>query len=77
MSKPTLSPTLSMVGNTLNVQSQYEYILALGVIGAFGFGFGTGANDVANAFGTRYVCNLQSFVLSLCLVKLINPISIF
>ena len=55
--KPTLSPTLSMVGNTLNLQTQYQYILALGVIGAFGVGFGTGANDVANAFGTRYVVN--------------------
>ena len=53
--KPTLSPTLSMVGNTLNLQTQYQYVLALGVLGAFGFGFGTGANDVANAFGTRCV----------------------
>jgi hypothetical protein len=49
MSSPAQPPTY--VGNT-NVRQQFEYIVALGVIGAFGFGYGTGANDVANAFGT-------------------------
>jgi len=49
MSSPTQPP--NFIGNT-NVRGPYEYILALGVIGAFGFGYGTGANDVANAFGT-------------------------
>ena len=49
MSSPGAAPTY--VGNT-NVRGQFEYIVALGVIGAFGFGYGTGANDVANAFGT-------------------------
>lgn len=49
---PTYSPTVNLVGNTDNVQWQYTYILVIGVFGAFGFGFGTGANDVANAFGT-------------------------
>jgi len=39
-----------MVASVL--QPQYEYMLAIGIIGALGFGYGTGANDVANAFGT-------------------------
>mmetsp|Transcript_15258 Transcript_15258/g.15398 ORF Transcript_15258/g.15398 Transcript_15258/m.15398 type:complete len:520 (+) Transcript_15258:46-1605(+) len=31
---------------------KWEYIVVLSAFGAWGFGFGTGANDVANAFGT-------------------------
>jgi len=34
------------------VLHQYLWIVVTGAIGAFGFGWGTGANDVANAFGT-------------------------
>ena len=49
MSSPTQPP--NFIGNT-DVRGPYAYILALGIIGAFGFGYGTGANDVANAFGT-------------------------
>jgi len=32
--------------------SEYLWIFIVGTIGAFGFGWGTGANDVGNAFGT-------------------------
>jgi len=32
--------------------AEYEWILVLGSFAAFIFGFGTGSNDVANAFGT-------------------------
>jgi sodium-dependent phosphate transporter len=32
--------------------SEYVWIFVVGSLGAFGFGWGTGANDVANAFGT-------------------------
>lgn len=32
--------------------SEYAWIFIVGSLGAFGFGWGTGANDVANAFGT-------------------------
>ena len=31
---------------------QYTWLIVVGSLGAFGFGWGTGANDVANAFGT-------------------------
>lgn len=31
---------------------QYVWLIVVGSLGAFGFGWGTGANDVANAFGT-------------------------
>jgi sodium-dependent phosphate transporter len=31
---------------------RYEWIIVTGALGAFGFGWGTGSNDVANAFGT-------------------------
>ncbi|GBF87500.1 sodium phosphate symporter [Raphidocelis subcapitata] len=31
---------------------QYAWLVVMGAFGAFGFGWGTGANDVANAFGT-------------------------
>lgn len=31
---------------------QYLWLVVVGSLGAFGFGWGTGANDVANAFGT-------------------------
>ncbi|MCO5610642.1 hypothetical protein L7F22_064881 [Adiantum nelumboides] len=34
------------------VLSQYLWLVVVGALGAFGFGWGTGANDVANAFGT-------------------------
>jgi phosphate/sulfate permease len=30
----------------------YQYILVVGAFAAFLFGWGTGSNDVANAFGT-------------------------
>lgn len=32
--------------------SQYTWLVVVGSLGAFAFGWGTGANDVANAFGT-------------------------
>jgi len=32
--------------------AEYTWIFIVGSLGAFGFGWGTGANDVANAFGT-------------------------
>jgi sodium-dependent phosphate transporter len=32
--------------------NRYTWILVTGAFGAFGFGWGTGSNDVANAFGT-------------------------
>jgi len=32
--------------------TQYVWIVVYGALGAFGFGWGTGANDVGNAFGT-------------------------
>jgi hypothetical protein len=31
---------------------QFTWIVVYGALGAFGFGWGTGANDVGNAFGT-------------------------
>eukprot|EP01041_Mallomonas_annulata_P007452 gene7452-15239_t len=31
---------------------KYDYIVVIGAFGAFIFGYGTGSNDVANAFGT-------------------------
>lgn len=34
------------------VLGQYLWLVVAGALGAFGFGWGTGANDVANAFGT-------------------------
>nr|WNH14458.1 phosphate transporter B 1;2 [Pteris ensiformis] len=34
------------------VLDEYLWLVVVGAIGAFGFGWGTGANDVANAFGT-------------------------
>jgi len=49
---------------------KYEYILAIGTIGALGFGYGTGANDVANAFGTSVgsgaLTNRQACFLAAC-----------
>lgn len=32
--------------------SEYVWLIVVGSMGAFGFGWGTGSNDVANAFGT-------------------------
>ena len=34
------------------LSGRYTWILVTGALGAFGFGWGTGSNDVANAFGT-------------------------
>jgi sodium-dependent phosphate transporter len=34
------------------VMPEYVWLVVVGAFGAFGFGWGTGANDVANAFGT-------------------------
>ncbi|KAG6552745.1 hypothetical protein Mapa_005693 [Marchantia paleacea] len=34
------------------VLEEYKWLVVMGAIVAFGFGWGTGANDVANAFGT-------------------------
>ncbi|KAI5056829.1 hypothetical protein GOP47_0028647 [Adiantum capillus-veneris] len=34
------------------VLNEYLWLVVVGALGAFGFGWGTGANDVANAFGT-------------------------
>jgi solute carrier family 20 (sodium-dependent phosphate transporter) len=34
------------------ISGRYTWILVTGALGAFGFGWGTGSNDVANAFGT-------------------------
>nr|WNH14450.1 phosphate transporter B 1;2 [Pteris vittata] len=34
------------------VLGEYLWLVVVGALGAFGFGWGTGANDVANAFGT-------------------------
>jgi sodium-dependent phosphate transporter len=51
-------------------QPQYEYIVAIGVIGALGFGYGTGTNDVANAFGTFVgsgaLTNRQACAMAAC-----------
>ena len=36
----------------VNTKGQWTWMVVVGAFGAFGFGWGTGANDVANAFGT-------------------------
>ncbi|KAG6558217.1 hypothetical protein Mapa_000400 [Marchantia paleacea] len=34
------------------ILEEYPWLVIVGAFVAFGFGFGTGANDVVNAFGT-------------------------
>ncbi len=70
------------VGDTLS--GRYLWLIVTGAIGAFAFGYGTGSNDVANAFGTsvgaktlryrnRTLCHIticgSFFVKPLCAVQ--------